>query len=1046
MFVKKLVEMASKKQHGGGGINNGLRAEDVNPRLTFHHGIPARSSALAYDSIHNILAIATSNGRIKLFGKKNTQALLQSDNAFPSKFLQFFENKGMLVNITIRNHIEVWDVEERYLCCVHISDEEITSFSVIQQSSYMYLGDCHGSITVLKVDPELRHIIHMQYRIPFKESHGMVTGETNDSAVVSILPQPMAEAKRVIIIFRDGVIVLWGVSESKVVYMTGGNAPVSSHHEPKEVVSACWVCSSGSKLVVGYSNGDIFLWAVPVAVDQKNLVALNKRESYAASNLPLLKLNLGYKMEKVPIVSLRWVVGEGKASRLYVNGFSESGSFHSFQVIILNENTESRMIKLVLPLTEACLAMEMISCCNDKNKHKQNALVLLLKSGDLCLFDDSEIERYLLQCQSKLSPSVPNLIRVRLPYIDSSITVAKLYTGNTFPSSPTAEDQFQLGSKYPSLFSIDSKEKDGNHLSSARLREFSKTRNLYVTGHQDGVVNFWDASCPLLLPILSLKPQGEAVNSSTGVPVTALIFDIDSQILVSGDRNGLARIIMFKKEQSATENILHFLQAKQGGDYTTHCVKLNGAVQSISLHPDSKHLAIGTSKGYVSMIDMDGITILYQKQFSSQAYMGVNSLQFEKCSQYIYQKNALLVGMEDSSVLVLDVDTGNILSPGAIHPKKPSKALLMQILAWNHADRNDSSREYPVDDTMPNESLVLVCSEKAVRLYFLSHAIQGIKKLYNKKKLNGSCCYASIVYSSSGVGILLIFANGEMELRSLPDLTFLKEASLNGWSYSNLKSSSNSVPCASSEGELVVVNSDQEAIFFSVLLQDNVYRHVEHLIQVYNKDLVTSQEGFCTGMIAHKEKKKGVFGVMVKDVMGTKSNHSQQPNALNFSVGTSEELSEIFSTTNFPQDDVNKYRAVIDQDVELDIDDIDLDDIKEKTKGKSFVGLNTQMWGKKLKAIKGKLKPKMDEKVNQNKEDNENGNAVGAVDLIKKKYGYSVNNELSIPKIAASKLSENVSKLKGIGMKTSEMEGSAQSFSSMAKQLLRNVQHDQRTT
>ncbi|XP_039134048.1 LOW QUALITY PROTEIN: uncharacterized protein LOC120271389 [Dioscorea cayenensis subsp. rotundata] len=1037
MFVKKLVEMASKK-HGGSAIN-GLRAEDVNPRLVFHHGVPSGSSSLAYDSIHNILAIATRDGRIKLSGENNTQALLQSDDAVPSKFLLFFEHHGILINITIQNHIEVWDVEERNLCSVHNFNEEITSISVIRQSPYMYLGDCHGNITVLKVDPKLQHLIHMQYTIPYKESHGLITGETNDSAVISILPQPMAETKRVLVIFRDGVIVLWGVSESEVVYMTGRDAAISSHRESKEAVSACWACSSGSKVVVGYSNGDIFLWAVPVVADQEKSCSFNKRESHAASNLPLLKLNLGYKLEKAPIVSLRWVVGDGKASRLYVNGFSEVGSFHSFQIIILNENTESRMIKLVLPLTEACLAMEMISCCSDRNKLKQSTLVLLMKSGNLCLFDDSDIERYLLQCQSKSCPSLPTPILVKLPYVDSSITVAKLYTGNPSPSSPTVEDHFQLANKYPCLLSTDTKDKNGNHSSSARLKEISKTRNLYITGHQDGAINFWDASCPFLLPLLSMKPQGEAGNSSTGVQVTALFFDIYSQILVAGDRNGLARIMLFKEEHSATENILSFLQAKQGGNYTTCCIKLDGAIQSISLNSDTKHLAIGTSKGYVFMIDMNGTTILYQKQFSCQAYMGINSLQFEKYNQNIYQKNALVVGMEDSSVLILDEDTGNVLSPGVIHPKKPSKALLMHIL-----DHGDLGKDQPANDPMSNEPLIVVCSEKAVRLYYFSHAIQGIKKLYIKKKLNGSCCYASIVYSSTNVGILLVFASGKMELRSLPDLTFLKETSISSCMFSDLKSISNIVLCASSEGELIVVNSDQEAIFFSVLLQGNVYRHVEHLIQVYSKDRITAQEELSTGMITQKEKKKGIFGAMVKDLLGNKSSQSQQPNDLNFSVGTSEEHFDIFSTDNFPQDDANKHCSVKDEDVELDIDDIDLDDIQEKPKGRNFAGLNTQMLGKKFQAMKGKLKPKKDEKVNQNIEDNEDGKAVGAVDLIKRKYGYSVNNESSVPTVAASKLSENVNKLKAIETKTSEMQASAQSFSSMTKQVLRSVQRDRK--
>jgi hypothetical protein len=88
---------------------------------------------------------------------------------------------------------------------------------------------------------------------------------------------------------------------------------------------------------------------------------------------------------------------------------------------------------MVLPLTEACQGMELVSGLSDPNKHKQSALVLLLKSGQICLYDDSEIERYLLHAQSRSPLALPNYSSVKLPYGDPSITAAKFYT-----SSPTA--------------------------------------------------------------------------------------------------------------------------------------------------------------------------------------------------------------------------------------------------------------------------------------------------------------------------------------------------------------------------------------------------------------------------------------------------------------------------------------------------------------------------------------------------------------------------------------------------------------------------------
>jgi hypothetical protein len=101
------------------------------------------------------------------------------------------------------------------------------------------------------------------------------------------------------------------------------------------------------------------------------------------------------------------------------------------QVVLLNEHTETRTIKLGLYLSEICVDMEIISTSNEQSKHKQNSLILLGKSGHVYLYDDSMIERYLLQCQSKSTPSVPKEVMVKLPLADSSITVAKLISNTT---------------------------------------------------------------------------------------------------------------------------------------------------------------------------------------------------------------------------------------------------------------------------------------------------------------------------------------------------------------------------------------------------------------------------------------------------------------------------------------------------------------------------------------------------------------------------------------------------------------------------------------
>jgi WD40 repeat protein len=112
-------------------------------------------------------------------------------------------------------------------------------------------------------------------------------------------------------------MTLWDIKASKVVFLTGRATQQQSHQEEKTVTSSCWACTNGSKVAIGYDSGDIYLWAIPHISSAQNSSSLSNQ------NLPLQRLNLGYKLDKVPIISLRWVASDGKSGRLYINGFSE---------------------------------------------------------------------------------------------------------------------------------------------------------------------------------------------------------------------------------------------------------------------------------------------------------------------------------------------------------------------------------------------------------------------------------------------------------------------------------------------------------------------------------------------------------------------------------------------------------------------------------------------------------------------------------------------------------------------------------------------------
>lgn len=1035
MFVKKLVEKAAKKP--GGSSSEGLRANDVEPRIVLHYGIPSAAHLFAYDPVQKILAVSTKDGRIKLFGKDQTQALLVSEEASTSKFLEFVQNQGVLLNVNSKNQIEIWDLEKKFLSHVHVFNDEITYLRVVQHTPYFYVGDSSGNVSVLKIDQDSNQVIQMDYTIPYLASNGSPVEATDDTSVVSILPQPTAETKRILLVFSSGFITLWDIKESKPVLKTGGNG-IMLKQEAKKATCACWVCPSGSKVAVGYSNGDILIW------------------STTETSSTVCKLNLGYKAEKTPIASLKWVYAEGKASRVYATGSSSN----SLQVVLLNDQTEVKMVKLGLHVSETCLTMEMIVADG-----KQDSLLLVLgKSGRLYAYDDHMIEKYLIQSQSKSPPSLPKESLVKLPFSDScggGVTVGKFLTNPSHHLlNLSDEDYAQLARDAGAVPFLPSQisPKEGY------FPGFTKVKNVYITGHSDGTIGVWDMSCPFLIPLLFLKEQGDTAA------LMALHFDSNARLLASGDQNGMVRLYRFKPEPYVTENSFIPFQgsSKKGNNHIVHSVKyikLTGSITCIQKSQNPKHLVVGSDQGHVSLVDIEEATVLYTKHIASDICPGITSLQFESCSVQGFEKNVLVVAMRDSSVFGLDSDTGNMIGTNMIKPKKPFKALFMQILDG----KQDSSAngESIVEDVSTRQPLVLLCSEKAIYIYSLSQVVQGVKKVLHKKKFSSPfICSASTFYGTTSgvVGLTLVFSDGTVEIRSLPELSLLKQISIRGFTYSSPKQ--NSLPeitiSASCDGDLVMVNGDNELIVSSVLPHKETFRLVESLSRVYKKDNPVSHDGTiaASAVASSPKEKKGMFGSVFK----TKPKRAAETETTESTKETIEEISKIFTTANFPWNNDNNnvehssresstVVTRVDDEEELDIDDIDIEDDdhqQEQPKEQGILsGISKQKLASKFTSFKGKLKQmtaKNNEKsvvTNEEKHEEKSG---ATVDQIKKKYGFASSEEMGAAKMAQSKLQDNLKKLQGISMKTTEMEDTAKSFSSTAKELLNAVEFNKQSS
>lgn len=114
------------------------------------------------------------------------------------------------------------------------------------------------------------------------------------------------------------------------------------------------------------------------------------------------------------------------------------------QVVLLNEHTETRTIKLGLQSSEPLVDMEITTSSIAQDKHRRDSVLLLGRSSHGYTYDDSLIERYLVQCQNKSTPSLPKEERINLPYGDSTITITNFIT--SIPCMACSADEVRKGS------------------------------------------------------------------------------------------------------------------------------------------------------------------------------------------------------------------------------------------------------------------------------------------------------------------------------------------------------------------------------------------------------------------------------------------------------------------------------------------------------------------------------------------------------------------------------------------------------------------------
>ncbi|XP_052172342.1 uncharacterized protein LOC127788266 isoform X2 [Diospyros lotus] len=715
MFAKRLLQKATHNH-----------PQDLDLQIAIHYGIPSTSSILAFDPVQSLLAIGTLDGRIKVIGGDNIEALLISSKQLPYKYLEFLQNQGFLVGILVDNDIQVWDLESRCIAGSLQWESNITAFSVIYASHFMYVGDENGMMSVLKYTPETGELLQLPYHVSANNlTDAAGFSVPNYQSVVGVLPQPYSSGKRVLIAYEGGLLILWDVVETRILVVRGNKVLESKdgvvdssselhgvlpddgseqHLEEKEISALCWASSTGSILAVGYVDGDILFWKTSAATSKGKQVGL------LCNNV--VKLQLSSAEKRLPIIVLHWSPNSKAHSdgdgRLFIYGGCETGSEEVITVLSLEWSSRMETLRCIgrvdLTLNGSFADMILSQTAGTIGNNHNTVLFVLTNPGQLHFSIDVGLSTS-VSPQEKTISAVAVEFSVLVPMADPYMTVAKLSSLPLAGNASTALSKTALLTKSAPTSNAGARwPLTGGVVNRSLFTEHYRVERVYVAGYQDGSVRIWDATSPVLSLIYVLESEVKGVEvAGSNASVSKIDFCSQTLGLAVGNECGL--VYIYNLKGSLDETSFHFItEAKHEGHTLPQrkgpCCQavfhlVNSSVQALQFTTCGAKLSVGYDSGRVAVLDLSSFSVLFLTDNLSGPSSPVISLIWKafidgndprspkKSGPKIAEKpveELIFLLTRDAKIYVINGGTGALMSSRPMHLKKESTAISMYVI------------------------------------------------------------------------------------------------------------------------------------------------------------------------------------------------------------------------------------------------------------------------------------------------------------------------------------------------------------------------------
>ncbi|KAG6600918.1 Syntaxin-binding protein 5-like protein, partial [Cucurbita argyrosperma subsp. sororia] len=1075
-FHKPVDQQSSSSSAPSSRAQKGvLGAVDLDPRVTLHYGIPPTASILAYDPIQSLLAVGTLDGRIKVLGGDSIEAIFTSTKPLPFKNLEFLHNQGFLVSISNDNEIQVWELERRQLVSTLRWESNITAFSVLYGTCYMYVGSEYAMVAVLKFDAEERKIKLLPYYLTSNVISDVTGVELPDqTSVVGVLLQPCSLGNRLLIAYENGLLVLWDASEDRAVLVRGHkdleltesnitnhSTDVSDLELEKEISSLCWVTSDGSILAVGYVDGDILFWNFSNVTSSKDQQVNQSRNN-------AVKLQLSSGDRRLPVILLRWSPSElqNHKGELFVYGGDEIGSPEVLTILSLDWSPGMKSLKCMerVDLTLDGSFADIVLSLNVGEMKRGTFLFVLANPGQLQAYDNAYLSSIMAQ-QKKISSGSGLQYPMVIPNIEPRIMVAKLGFIHREKTVFRALNEVPRDTTWPLTGGIPCQLHDA---------EDYQVERVYIAGYQDGSIRIWDATYPSFSRIFSFEPEVIGLNiAGLSASISALDFCSVTLSVAAGNECGLVRL--YKLIGSSEGASLHYVTETKNEVHNMHggegiqCVAVfsvvNSSVSTLSFENCGAVLAVGFECGQVAVFDTNTLSLLYLTNDVSnsrspvislaiKSFPDTNHLEASSDESIPPRKGILLAMTKNSYLAVLDSTNGEIISFQSTYAKESSSIsmyiiesdyLSPEALSVAHAPSTPkiTGESYSVPanahsgrtlhevgaDTSSGIAnlFVLLCCETALYLHPLKLMNEGENKFLQKVNLSKPCCWTTMLKKDGKVsGLVVLYQNGVIEIRSFQNLEqVVWESSLTSilrWSF---KTNMEKTICSSDDGQIMLLNGTEFAVV-SLLIYENAFRIPESFPSLHDEVLAAATEASNNFYPSQNKQDATVSGFLesvVKGFKGSKVENDVDP--LSLCKLNDSHLESLFSYPPFlkPSKGVTDELGVI----ELDIDDIEIDE--------PLVVRFSPKKNKNEKEGKRSEKEKLFEGGSTDSQPK-----MRTAEEIKAKYRKAESASTAAEE-ARNKLLERQQKLDKLRERTEELQNGAESFADMAKELAKRMEN-----